>query len=57
MFDLSHFLEQIKIPLIVVGVIVLIVIVILLYLLIARVDERRRTDHLNKNREDKKEPK
>ncbi len=42
MFDLSNFLEQIKTPLIVIGIIVLIAIMVFLYLLIAGADESRR---------------
>ncbi len=52
MLDLRHFLEQIKTPLIVIGVVVLIAIVVFLYLLIAGADESRRHDCQNKNRKD-----
>lgn len=42
MIDLRHFIEQIKTPLIVVGIVILIVIVVFRYLLIAGADESRR---------------
>ena len=48
MFDLSNFLEQIKTPLIMVGIVVLIAIVVFLYLLLAGADESRRKDGYNK---------
>lgn len=42
MIDLGHFLDQIKIPLIVVGIIAFILIFVFLYLLISGADESRR---------------
>lgn len=42
MFDLGHFLEQIKTTLIDVGIIVFILVLVFLYLLIAGADESRR---------------
>ena len=42
MFAMEQFIEQIKIPLIVIGIIVLIAVLIFLYLLIAGADESRR---------------
>lgn len=52
MFDLGYFLEKIKTPLIVVGIVVLIVTVVFLYLLIAGADESRR-NKMNSHIEDK----
>ena len=49
MFDWGYFLEQIKMPLIVVGIVVLIVTVVFLYLLIAGADESRRKDRNQKD--------
>ena len=42
MFDLGNFLEQIKTPLIVIGIVILVAMVVFLYLLIAGADESRR---------------